>query len=521
MSRDLEKIRVSVRQPINRPKTEARPEDAPASSNLNDLLAVLQRDLLEAGPPTCIVDGRGDIVYSNQAFAKISEALNAVGALPGYRPPTHGAETGGLSPSTETQEFQIKVGDRSAYYRRQERTFGAESERHGVVAYIFEPITKQKTHSAALLQATTRLDDITRMVSDWVWETDRDLVITFVSPRITEALGYHPLEIVGIPLDDLPSTPNDELRKLIEADTRSPFRGIEIEVNDKDGLRHSLRLNGLPVYSPQDGKFQGLRGTAADVTNLRAREEALVKARDGAEMANRTKTEFLANMSHELRTPLNAIIGFSEIMESELLGALGNAQYKGYAGDIHESAEHLLKLINDILDVAKVEAGGHSLHEETVDPVVICESVVRLVAERSKMAGQSLDLRLPTDLPLLRVDSLKIKQVLLNLVSNAIKFTPRDGAIEIEARVDRNGDFTLQVSDTGIGIAQNDMERAFAPFEQVDNRINRNYEGTGLGLPISKAFMELHGGNLILDSEPGVGTKAIARLPASRVLPAE
>jgi signal transduction histidine kinase len=205
-------------------------------------------------------------------------------------------------------------------------------------------------------------------------------------------------------------------------------------------------------------------------------------------------------------------------MESELLGPLGSVQYKSYAADIHESAQHLLTLINDILDVAKIEAGAHELRDEEVDPVDIVGAVERLVAERAARAELTLSVSLPDRLPHLRADERKLKQVLLNLMSNAIKFTPAHGRVALAARQDPDGSFVFEVSDTGIGIAAEDIPRAFAPFEQVDSRLSRQFEGTGLGLPLSDGFVKLHGGRLDLDSRPGIGTKAIVRLPAERVI---
>src|SRR3546814_213892 len=169
----------------------------------------------------------------------------------------------------------------------------------------------------------------------------------------TTLFRSHPREIIGRSLNDLPSQPSAKLQGLAASDRHAPFRDIEIAIRDRAGATLLFRLNGLPVYCPDSGSFLGYRGTAENVTALRQREEALIGAKEGAELANRAKTEFLANMSHELRTPLNAVIGFSEIMESELLGPLGSSQYKSYAADIHESAQHLLTLINDILEIGR------------------------------------------------------------------------------------------------------------------------------------------------------------------------
>ena len=501
-------------------KASGAPKASPPAAKPEDqsVLAALQYDLLEEGPPTCIIDDSGEISYTNKAFEKISDALAAADALPNQSALGTWPHSTGSAPIAVSQEHKLIIDGRTEYFRAKRRAIRGADGSLRATALVYEPTTKLKATATALVQATTRLDDTTRLVSDWVWETDRSLILTFVSPRVHDALGYHPRELIGRSLIDIPTEPTPKLLSLRTSNQHSPFRDTEVEVASREGARLLFRLNGLPVYCPDSGDFLGYRGTAENVTALRQREEALISAKESAELANRAKTEFLANMSHELRTPLNAVIGFSEIMESELLGPLGSNQYKSYAADIHESAQHLLTLINDILDVAKIEAGAHELREEVVDPRDIISAVRRLVAERATRAEQSFEVSLPDDLPRLRADERKLKQVLLNLMSNAIKFTPEKGVVELSARLDGDGSFIFQVSDTGIGISKEDIPRAFAPFEQVDSRLNRQFEGTGLGLPLSAGFVRLHGGRLDLESEPGVGTRAIVRLPASRVL---
>jgi signal transduction histidine kinase len=250
----------------------------------------------------------------------------------------------------------------------------------------------------------------------------------------------------------------------------------------------------------------------------RAEYEALRLAKEKAEAASRAKSDFLATMSHELRTPLNAIIGFSEMMVREVLGSLGNEQYRTYAADIHASGTHLLQIINDILDLSKAEAGKLDLHEEVFDLRDLIRSVRQLISARMPEGGVSDSVELPADLPLLRADELKIKQVVLNLVSNAVKFTLPGGHIKIAGRYDPEAGLTLTVSDTGIGIAPDDITRVLAPFEQVDSSFSRSHQGTGLGLPLVKAIVELHGGNLVVDSEVGVGTCVSVSFPPDRAI---
>ncbi|MGC2411997.1 MAG: ATP-binding protein [Stellaceae bacterium] len=241
-------------------------------------------------------------------------------------------------------------------------------------------------------------------------------------------------------------------------------------------------------------------------------------ARQKAEAANRAKSSFLATMSHELRTPLNAIIGFSDMMRSEILGKIGNERYHPYIVDIHDSGTELLRIINDILDLSKAEAGKLELHEDVFDLRDTIRSVRQMTSGSMAAGGVTATIDLPPDLPPLRGDELKIKQVLLNLVSNAVKFTPPGGTIELSTRFDQEKGLVLVVADSGIGIPREDLDRVLKPFEQVDSSLSRQHQGTGLGLPLVRAIMELHGGTVVLQSAIGVGTQVTLTLPAERLV---
>ncbi|HEV8680437.1 MAG TPA: ATP-binding protein [Stellaceae bacterium] len=245
---------------------------------------------------------------------------------------------------------------------------------------------------------------------------------------------------------------------------------------------------------------------------------ALRRAKAAAEAASRSKSRFIATLSHELRTPLNAIIGFSEMMLHEVLGAVGHKQYRDYVADIHASGAHLLQIINDILDLSTAESGRIELHEAVFDLRDAIASVRRLVSSRIGDGGLSYAVELPADFPLLRADERKTKQVLLNLVANAVKFTPPGGLITIAGHFDRKAGLRLTVSDTGIGIAPGDLARVLEPFQQVDSVLGRAHRGTGLGLPLVKAIIERHGGSLQLRSEVGVGTQAEVTFPPDRAV---
>lgn len=232
----------------------------------------------------------------------------------------------------------------------------------------------------------------------------------------------------------------------------------------------------------------------------------LTAAKTRAEAENYEKSQFLANVSHELRTPLNAIIGFSQIMKDEISGPLGNEQYKDYIKDINNSGSHLLSLINDILDYSKAEANKLDMEQVDVDVNKIIKSCIRFVLPRAEEAKVELIEKVPKEHIILKADSKRLKQILLNLLSNAVKFTPENGKVSLLARINNNGSLTIEVSDTGIGIAQKDISKAMATFGQVDSKLSRRYEGTGLGLPLTKKLTELMGGTFEIKSEVGLGT---------------
>lgn len=310
------------------------------------------------------------------------------------------------------------------------------------------------------------------------------------------------------------------------------------------GVREAELMDGRWIQISERRTAEGgLVMTAADITAIKNQEEArrlneeqLQSAVTGlersqeqlaelarkyetekvkAESANKAKSEFLANMSHELRTPLNAINGFSEIMMNEMFGQLGDARYKGYSLDIHNSGQHLLALINDILDMSKIEAGKMNMKFEPIHLEDVAEDAVRLVRNRAEAAGLKLAIDFP-QLPEIEADYRAVKQVLLNLLSNAIKFTPRAGSVTIRAEVRRDplGErVRVSVTDTGIGIAKEDLARLARPFEQVESQLSKTTQGTGLGLALTKSLIEMHDGSLDMTSTPGEGTTVSFSLP--------
>lgn len=253
--------------------------------------------------------------------------------------------------------------------------------------------------------------------------------------------------------------------------------------------------------------------------NLRILARDLARARDEADAANRAKSMFLANMSHELRTPLNAILGFSEVMEMEAFGKLGSDRYREYCRDIRESGMLLLELIDDILDLSKIEAGKLDLEETEVDVNAVAAACIGLVKSRADAKKISLELDVAEDFPQIRLDERALKQMLLNLLTNAVKFTGNNGRIRLSATVERGTDaIVIEVEDNGIGIEADELASVLDPFGQAQNPLVRSEKGTGLGLAITRSLVELHGGSISINSEPGKGTRVTLVLPGDRLI---
>ena len=356
------------------------------------------------------------------------------------------------------------------------------------------------------------------------WRYDPDAELYYFSTELS--LGHEGAGSgVPVPLLQLLQHHDDkekdnEIRERITREGGTA--NAEIRYREASGAWTHLNVYYRSGRQLASGRYE-MFGISQNITEVAlARDEAnrlserLGAALREADYANRTKTEFLATMSHELRTPLNAILGFSEMIEKQLFGPVG-ARYTQYAIDIHRSGQHLLALVNDVLDLAKLEAGKLELRETDIVVRELVEDCFSLVRGKADAGRLKLGYDLAAAAPKLRGDARAIKQILLNFLSNAIKFTPDGGAVSVLTSTGESGDFLLCVRDSGIGMSPADIKVALAPFGQIDSKLARRHEGTGLGLPICKSLMELHGGDIVIESTPGAGTTLVARFPAHRV----
>jgi PAS domain S-box-containing protein len=347
-----------------------------------------------------------------------------------------------------------------------------------------------------------------------VFITNRDGSIEFVNDQFTKLTGYSADEVIGEnprilkSIDTLPDVHEEIWRHITMG---REWRG-EIKDRHKNGSAFWAYATIAPVKNA-NGEITHFVATHEDITERKQVEERLRNAIERAEVASRTKSELMANMSHELRTPLNAIIGFSDTILNGVFGALNNARYEEYLHDIHDSGKHLLELINDILDVSAIEAGKLELHLEPLDVEDVVRSSLRLVQHRADANQIKLDLQIEPNLPGLMGDARRIKQVLLNLLSNAVKFTPEHGRVTLTASTLADGGLCIEVIDTGIGMDDAGLVIALTQFGQVDSKLARKYEGTGLGLPLSKSMVEAHNGTLEIRSRLGHGTKVRVCFP--------
>ncbi len=354
--------------------------------------------------------------------------------------------------------------------------------------------------------------------TDMITRHDERGRVLFASHASHQLLGEAPAKLIGdglferVHVADRPAY----LTALSQCSAVSEPITVEFRVrrhSPSGGEHYSwVEMRCRPLSTPHGGTVAGVLAGTRDISERKAQEDELMRARDEAMSASRAKTQFLASMSHELRTPLNAVIGFSEILNRELFGALGEQRYRDYARMIHESGEHLLHVVNDILDMSKIEAGKFTLLKEPFDVGSLIRSCAEVMRHEAEAKQLTLIVEVPPVLPELLADKRACKQMLLNIISNAIKFTDAGGWVRIAARV--HGDrIELVVADNGIGIAEKDLPKLGKPFVQADNACERSHDGAGLGLSVVQGLARLHGGSLEIASKLGHGTAATIVLP--------
>jgi PAS domain S-box-containing protein len=427
-----------------------------------------------------------------------------------------------------------------AFRRHSDVNEGLESRVRTSDAALVQKEQERLDAEAALKNSEARFRDFAESSSDWFWEYDEELRFRQISPRYFEIVQIDPEEVIGKKRSEVAMLTNlgsEEkwARHKQRLDLHQQFRDFRYEVMGRDSKPRWISVSGMPTFDIH-GNFQGYRGTGTDITSIhmaeeelnllnrtletrvRERTQALEAEKERAEHASYAKSEFLANMSHELRTPLNAIQGFSQIMKEEMFGRQANRKYVDYANDINAASSHLLSLITDILDVSKVEAGEFELEESIVDVGATIHSCLRLVSEKAR--DKSIFPEVTTDpaVNTIHADERILKQILINLLGNAVKFTNAKGRIEVKIALDEDQGLTVSIIDNGVGIENKDLGRVLEPFGQVRESSEIAHEGTGLGLPLAKQFMEMHDGKLTIESRIGIGTTVVLHFPPERTI---
>ncbi|MDB5363371.1 MAG: hypothetical protein JWO51_4668 [Rhodospirillales bacterium] len=471
-----------------------------------------------------LADGTGTIHFANAAFA----GAHRTGRLDALYGPltTQDARDAVDAALKDRQPLRLELD----LLRRDGVPFRAELrldpiEAEGATWFLglLKDLTDRRAAAAVVARARDVIEAVAHGVPGVVYQFVIDArgrrYYSFISEGCARVFGFEASEVTAGGADRIlaavPAEDREALHRSIELSrqTLEPWRHVfRCQVH---GERRWIRGASLPTrLASGDTVWNGM---LIDVTDEVIAKAAAVDALERAEAASRTKSEFLAAVSHELRTPLNVVIGFAEVLQGELYGPLGDRRYHGHAADILNGGRQLLDMVNSVLEFAQIESAGLQLDEAEISPRALIEPCVAALAD--KIAGRDLTIgsRIDPDLPRLIVDRQQMRRVLSHLLSNAVKFTPDGGSIRIETNDEADGGLSLVVTDTGIGIAPEDLRRAFEPFAQIDAALSRRYEGLGLGLPLAHAIVEAHGGRLALDPAAGGGTRAWIRLPPGRV----
>lgn len=478
-----------------------------------------------------IWDKEDRLVIFNDHFLKLNEAI-IESCSPGttFEQHIHAVVEHGLTGKSEGTDEWIKNrlerhrNPRGAFEitRQDGKTILVNEAKlaDGSTIIMSSDISPQKATEFALRESQQKLLDFSSTAADWFWEMDSDLRYSFISVDDPEVTGMPAAAQIGLTLRETrPGRIRESTLKSFEdvLDRRESFRDIRFSRHLPDGTELHLAISGKPIFD-MSGAFAGYRGGGRNINDLVKTEEALRHEKERAEQASRAKSEFLAHMSHELRTPLNAILGFSDIIREQLFGPVGNESYQEYATDIHRSGEHLLSLINDLLDLSKIEAGKFELDEENLLLSDVIAQSERLFLHRLQQRRIRFTATISDDVRHLHADRRALAQVFFNILSNAEKFNIDGGSIIISIYRIEDGGIQISVKDTGCGFDTSEVDKALAPFGRIDNPMTRETPGTGLGLPIVRALMELHGGTLGITSGTDIGTEVFLTFPPSRTV---
>jgi len=494
----------------------------------------LYRRVVEGSPDAMMVSCDDKIEYANEASARLFGATSEtdlVGMsrrqlrIPGEEDAPEMRSSG---PGTAGQRAQIE-------YQKRRRLDGSvidvdvSSVRilwfgEDALLTTMRDVTTRIRAQAALEETERRLaaavSNFPGAIYQRLMDAEGNISYPFISRGIKEMIGVEAEEVVESPellMEIVPFEVRSRIREAIEMSARemTPFE-IEAPVFSSTGHQVWLRSVARPRPYPNGGVIWD--GVFQDITERTLARQALQAAKDEAEAANRAKSYFLANVSHELRTPLNVVIGYSEVLRDEIFGPMNHEKYHEYSKDIHASGTHLLELIEDILDLSKIETGYIVVDEKEINVDNMMEETMRIAAPAIQKGNFDLTVQIAPEFPILQADEIRLRQVLLNLLSNSFKFTPEGGRICVKVDINDDGEPEFSVSDTGIGIAPEDIQHVLAPFGRVEQPTIDNARGTGFGLPLSKSLVEMHGGTFRLSSTFGSGTEVMFTLPAHRAI---
>jgi len=504
-------------------------------ARLNDALSVAERD------NRAIIDSVSDVIFETDIEGTVMFLSAAWRNITGFETErSMGANLFSMlfpqDQEKQRHEFELLIKGQKQSYRSftkirvHDGTFRAielaismirqdENKNLRVVGTITD-VEERRRAERALAEAEKKYRTIVENAAGGLYQLTPEGIYLSANPAMSRILGYaNPEEMLrliknanGTVYPDIDE--REQLNKTLVA--QGQIFGYESKVLQRDGRKIWVREN-IRVVRDDQQNIMYFEGSMEDITKRKEADLALMEAKIQSDMASRAKTEFIANMSHELRTPLNAIIGFSDIMRNEVMGPLGQETYKEYVADIHKSGTGLLKIINEILDISKIESGNRELNESEFSLEEVLDGCMELYSARVQEKGITI-MDQSKNVPLIVGEALSVKQVMGNIYSNAVKYTPNGGRITLFTNYDADGSFRLSLTDTGVGMTDVEVEKALSPFGQLDNALDRSSSGAGLGLPLSKAIMNVHDGRIEILSEKSIGTTVTLVFPATRVV---